>query len=114
MTIRIAVPAMANRLLPISPLQDFSPLQDLLIGGRGSQGAAGIPLPTAENCFYAPENCRVSIKNLVEISLLNASVRADCQRKSGACRASRQRTGSGIQQRGLGLLNRHVVEPLTN
>ena len=113
MTIRIAVPAMANRLLPISPLQDFSPLQDLPVGGRASQGAA-IPLSTAENSVYAPENYRVGIKNLVEISLLNASGRAHRQRKSGACCAGRQRTGSGIQQHGFGLLNRHVMKPLVN
>ncbi|HYP38669.1 MAG TPA: hypothetical protein VEQ62_20275 [Stellaceae bacterium] len=108
MTIRIAVPAIANRLLPISPLQDFSPLQDLPIGGSASQGVA-IPLSTAENSVYAPENCRVGIKNPVKISLLNASGRTGRQRKSGAGCAGRQRTGSGIQQHGLALLNRHVM-----
>jgi hypothetical protein len=78
--------------------------QHLPIGGRASQGAAAIPLSTAENCIYAPENCRVGIKNLVEISLLNASGRAGRQRKSGARFAGRQRTGSGIQRHGLSLV----------
>jgi hypothetical protein len=84
MTIRIAVPAMT--------------------------GPLAIPLSTAENSIYAPENCRVGIENLVQISLLNASGRAGRQRKSGACCADRQRTGRGIQPHGSGLLNRHVME----
>src|SRR6516164_5801934 len=66
---------------------------------------SAFPPPAAENRVYAPENCRVGIKNRIEISLLNASGRADRQRKLGACCAGRQRTGSGIQRYGLGLLN---------
>jgi hypothetical protein len=71
------------------------------VGGRASQGAAAIPLSTAENCVYALENCRVGFGNLIVISLLSASDRAGRQRKSGACCACRQRTGSGIQGHGL-------------
>ena len=99
---------MKNKLmLPMAFSQD-SPV------GAERRRAPPIPLSTAENSVYAPENCRVGIKNLVEISLLNASGRAGRQRKSGTCCAGRQRTGSGIQQHGFGLLNRHVMKPLVN
>jgi hypothetical protein len=86
------------------PLLAISLLQ-VPVGGRASQGAAAIPLSTAENSVYALEYCWVGIEDLVEISLLNAFGRAGHQPKSGACCAGRQRTGSGIQQHGLGLLN---------
>jgi hypothetical protein len=67
------------------------------MGKAGLRVTLAIPLSTAENCVYAPENCRVGIKNLIEISLLNALGRAGRQRKSGACCAAWQPTGSGIQ-----------------
>jgi len=72
-------------------------------------GPLAFPLPAAEKSVCAFENCWVGIKDLVKISLLNASGRTGRQRKSGAGCAGRQRTGSGIQQHGLAFLNRRVM-----
>jgi hypothetical protein len=77
-------------------------------------GPLAFPLSAAEKSVYASENCWAGIKDLVEINLLNASGRAGRQRKSSACCAGRQRTGSGIQRHDPRLPNRHVVAPLEN
>jgi hypothetical protein len=77
-------------------------------------GPLAFPLSAAEKSVYAFENCWAGIKNLAEISLLNASGRAGRQRKSSACCAGRQRTGRGIQRHDSRVPNRHVMAPLEN